>query len=1019
MASSKYTDALPSEHQSSVVREEHIETGFIEKLRSLKYTHRPDIHDRASLEQNFREKFEALNRVSLTDSEFQRLLEEIITPDVFTAARTLRGWTDFTRDDGTPLNYTLVNIRDWCKNTFEVVNQLRINTDYSHHRYDVLLLINGVPVVQIELKTLGISPRRAMEQIVEYKNDPGNGYTKTLLCFLQLFIVSNRSDTWYFANNNARHFAFNADERFLPVYQFAAEDNKKITHIDSFAETFLVKCTLGQMISRYMVLIASEQKLMMMRPYQIYAVKAIVECIHQNCGNGYIWHTTGSGKTLTSFKASTLLKDNPDIEKCVFVVDRKDLDRQTREEFNRFQEGCVEENTNTGALVRRLLSDDYADKVIVTTIQKLGLALDENSTRNKQNKKAGKSTYKEQLEPLRDKRIVFIFDECHRSQFGDNHRAIKEFFPNSQLFGFTGTPIFEQNASYQQIEGQQASFRTTADLFQKQLHAYTITHAIEDANVLRFHVDYYKPESKGAPKPGESLAKKAIVEAILTKHDAATGGRRFNALLATASINEAIEYHALFTSIQAEEQAADPDFQPLNIVCVFSPPAEGNPDVKQIQEDLPQEKADNEVEPEKKKAALKAILADYNTRFRTNHTIGEFDLYYQDVQKRIKDQQWPNADLPHAEKIDITIVVDMLLTGFDSKYLNTLYVDKNLKHHGLIQAFSRTNRVLNGTKPYGNILDFRQQQDAVDAAIALFSGTQTEQAREIWLVDKAPVVIEKLQGAVQKLGDFMQSQGLTCAPQDVPNLKGDDARSAFINHFKEVQRLKTQLDQYTDLTEEHKQAIAEVLPPADHQAFRGAYLETAQRLKNQMAQQGKGGDKPSSEVDQLDFEFVLFASALIDYDYIMGLISRFSQQTPGKQKMSREQLVGLIQSDAKFMNEREDIAAYIATLKAGEGLGETAIREGYTRFKAEKDAAELAVIASRHSLPTAALQTFVDGILQRMIFDGEQLGDLMAPLELGWKARTQAELALMADLHPLLTKRAQGRDISGLSAYEQ
>ena len=300
-----------------------------------------------------------------------------------------------------------------------------------------------MPVVQIELKSLGISPRRAMEQIVDYKNDPGNGYTRTLLCFIQLFIVSNRTDTWYFANNNARHFSFNADERFLPVYQFAAEDNKKITHLDSFAEAFLAKCTLGQMISRYMVLIASEQKLMMMRPYQIYAVKAIVDCIEENCGNGYIWHTTGSGKTLTSFKASTLLKDNPDIDKCLFVVDRKDLDRQTREEFNRFQEGCVEENTHTGALVRRLLSDDYADKVIVTTIQKLGLALDENSKRNKENKKQGKATYKEQLEPLRDKRMVFIFDECHRSQFGENHKAIKEFFPNSQLFGFTGTPIFE------------------------------------------------------------------------------------------------------------------------------------------------------------------------------------------------------------------------------------------------------------------------------------------------------------------------------------------------------------------------------------------------------------------------------------------------------------------------------------------------------------------------------------------------------------------------------------------------
>ena len=374
-------------------QERQLEEHFIEKLRDLKYEYREDICDRATLEQNFREKFESLNRVTLTPSEFSRLLEEIITPDVFTAARTLRERNSFTRDDGTPLNYTLVNIKDWCKNTFEAINQLRINTDNSHHRYDIILLINGVPVVQIELKTLGINPRRAMEQIVDYKNDTGNGYTRTLLCFLQLFIVSNRDSTYYFANNNARHFAFNAEERFLPIYQFADEANKKITHLDDFADTFLVKCTLAQTISRYMVLIASEQKLMMMRPYQIYAVKAIVDCIHQNCGNGYIWHTTGSGKTLTSFKASTLLKDNPDIEKCLFVVDRKDLDRQTREEFNKFQEGCVEENTNTATLVRRLLSDDYADKVIVTTIQKLGLAMDENSKRNKQQKKDGIGAY--------------------------------------------------------------------------------------------------------------------------------------------------------------------------------------------------------------------------------------------------------------------------------------------------------------------------------------------------------------------------------------------------------------------------------------------------------------------------------------------------------------------------------------------------------------------------------------------------------------------------------------------------
>ena len=1020
--------------------ERQLEDHFIEKLRGLKYEYRPDIRDRAALEKNFREKFDGLNHVRLTDAEFARLLDEIITPDVFAAARTVRSINAFTRDDGTPLNYTLVNIKDWCKNTFEVINQLRINTDNSHHRYDVIMLINGVHVVQIELKTLGISPRRAMEQIVEYKNDPGNGYTKTLLCFMQLFIVSNRDRTYYFANNNARHFAFNAEERFLPVYEFADEDNKKITHLDSFAERFLKKCDLGRTISHYMVLVVSEQKLMIMRPYQVYAVQQIVKCIDDDSGNGYIWHTTGSGKTLTSFKASTLLKENDRIHKCVFVVDRKDLDRQTREEFNRFQEGCVEENTNTAALVRRLLSEDYADKVIVTTIQKLGLALDENSKRNKQRKKNDKPTYKELLETLKDKRIVFIFDECHRSQFGENHKAIKAFFPRAQLFGFTGTPIFVKNATSVKIESKpsvedpekvEKTLQTTDDLFQQELHKYTITHAIDDGNVLRFHVDYFKPEGKKPPKSGEPLAKKAVIEAILSKHDAATGGRRFNAILATASINDAIEYFGLFDEMQQQKAETDPDFKPLNIACVFSPPAqlaenpEAKKDIEQLSEDLPQEQEDNKVDPEKKKKALVAILTDYNARYGTNHRISEFDLYYQDVQKRIKDQQWADEDLrkanpkvPH-HKIDITIVVDMLLTGFDSKYLNTLYVDKNLKHHGLIQAFSRTNRVLNGTKPYGNILDFRQQQEAVDAAITLFSGEKTgDQAREIWLVEKAPVVIKKLEAAVQKLGSFMKSQGLDCTPSAVANLKGDAAKAAFINQFKEVQRLKTQLDQYTDLTEENKQTIEQVLPQDSHRGFRGEYLETAKRLREQRDQSSDKTDSTES-LDQLEFEFVLFASAVIDYDYIMGLIARFSAKGPGKSKMTREELIGLISADAKFMNERDEIAEYIGTLKAGEGLSETAIRDGYTRFKAEKNAKELAAIAAKHQLATAALQTFVDGILDRMIFDGEQLSDLMAPLDLGWKARSQAELALMKDLHPLLTKRAGGRDISGLSAYEQ
>jgi type I restriction enzyme, R subunit len=463
----------------------------------------------------------------------------------------------------------------------------------------------------------------------------------------------------------------------------------------------------------------------------------------------------------------------------------------------------------------------------------------------------------------------------------------------------------------------------------------------------------------------------------------------------------------------------------LNIACVFSPPtqllakdknnqSEKNvADIKQLQEDLQQEKADNQEAPEEKKAALMAIIADYNQQYGTNHNIYEFDLYYQDVQQRIKDHKYSNQDYPRKNKIDIVIVVDMLLTGFDSKYLNTLYVDKSLKYHGLIQAFSRTNRVLNDSKPWGNIVDFRYQEDEVDDAIKLFSGKDQGRAKEIWLVDPAPVVVNKLKTAVTELETFMKSQGLNCVPEQVANLKGDKNRAEFITHFKEVQRLKTQLDQYTDLSEDSKESVEQLLPEDTLRAFKGMYLDTAQRLK---AQQNKGGDT-SSTVQQLDFEFVLFASAVIDYDYIMGLIAKSTQGT-SKQKMTRQQLIDLISSTANLMEERDDIIAYINNLQAGKSLSVKAIHEGYQAFKAAKSAKDLADIAEKHGLQALALQAFVDSIMNRMIFDGEQLSDLLAPLELGWKARTQKELALMEDLVPMLNKLAQGREISGLAAYE-
>lgn len=1011
-----------------MTKEFQIEEQLIQQLIELKYTNRPDIKNRKSLEQNFKEKFEALNRVRLSDSEFLRLREEITEPDVFAASKLLRERQYFQREDGTPLHYTLVNIKDWCKNDFEVISQLRMNTESSNQRYDVILLLNGLPVVQIELKKLDISPRKAMQQIVDYKTEPGNGYGNSLMCFMQLFIVSNRTNTFYFANNKNQHFQFNADEQFLPIYKLADEKNNKITHLEPFTQKFLSKCTLGEMISKHMVLVESEQKMLVMRPYQIYAVKAIVDCIRQNRGNGYIWHTTGSGKTLTSFKASTLLKDNPDVEKCLFVVDRKDLDRQTREEFNKFQEGSVEENTNTETLVRRLLSTDYADKVIVTTIQKLGIALDGTH----------KAQYKERLKPLSDKRMVFIFDECHRSQFGENHKAIKEFFPNAQLFGFTGTPIFPENATYYEINGEEKTLKTTESIFQHDLPKYTITHAIDDKNVLRFHIDYFKGEGNVNIKPGEAFAKKAVVDTIMKKHNAATNQRKFNAILATASINDAIEYYSLFKTLQEHETMKNNGYMPLNITCVFSPPAQliakqgdkqsqkNAADVKQLQEDLPQESSEYTIRPgedvEKKKAeikrkknALKEIITDYNTQFGSNHRITEFDLYYQDVQRRIKDQKFSNKDYPHKNKIDIIIVVDMLLTGFDSKYLNTLYVDKNLKYHGLIQAFSRTNRVLNDTKPYGNILDFRSQQDAVNRAITLFSGEEGGKAAEIWMVDPAPVVIEDYKEAVKKLGEFMQEHNLVNEPQEVYNLRGDAAKIAFVKNFKEVQRLKTQLDQYTDLDKEQKETIEAALPKDRYQEFKSSYLETAKEFKKR---QEKEGDNAPEDIQQLDFEFVLFASAVIDYDYIMSLIADSTQQKPSKQKMTKAQVISLLKSNSNLMDEEEDLTDYINQVDWGKGQTADELKQNFETFKVEKYDKELAIIANDHGLQTKDVKTFVEQIMSRMIFDGEKLTDLMEPLELGWKQRSKAETALMNDLVPQLKKLAQGREISGLAAYE-
>lgn len=992
-------------------KESQIEQHFIRHLEGLGYVYRKDIKDRASLEANFRNKFEALNNVRLTDGEFERLMGNIVSSDVYKASKTLRDKVEVIHDDGTTRFYPLVNLQNWCKNDYEVINQLRINTHSSYHRYDVIILVNGLPLVQVELKAHGVSPRVAIKQIVDYKNDRANGYEHTLLAFMQLFIVSNEADTFYFANNPRKALTFDEKEQFLPVCRWADEQNKKVANLHEFAREVLRKCTLGELISRYMVLVETERKLIIMRPYQIYAVKKMVECIKNNSGNGYIWHTTGSGKTLTSFKAATLLKDNSNIAKCLFVVDRKDLDKQTREEFNKFQKDCVEENTNTGELVRRMLSDEYKDKIIVTTIQKLGLALDKKNQR---------------LDKLRERfagqRVVFIFDECHRSQFGEYHRAIRDFFPRAQLFGFTGTPIFAENATRTKIEGREASALTTEDIFQKPLHTYAITHAIEDKSVLPFDVSFFRLQREGSVDMGHvsrEEERKIIVEKILEVHDKVSDNRRFNALFATASINDAIAYCKIFDEIQLEREEADSNYKPLRIACLFSPPAEGNRDIMQIQEELDQERQDNQVDPLGKKEALRRIIGIYRKTYGGNFCIEEFDRYNSDVQQRIKRQG--REDVPREQKIDITIVVDMLLTGFDSKYLNTLYVDKGLQYHGLIQAFSRTNRVLNDRKPFGKILDFRAQSaDALNTAVKLFSGERdkSKDAAKIWLVEPVEKKVEQLEEAVGDFCNVMLSRGLKPVPEEVPNLKGDAARAELVERFKAVQRLMLQCNQYVDIPPELQARINAIMPPDTYQAFRTAYLELGREMRQKRAAESPDdGSEPTDVMQDIDFELVLFASAIIDYDYIISLIARMvNEAEPERREVTREEIVALLRSHSNLPEDREDILEFVCHPEVINGRTADEISDEFRRFREAKWHRLVHQMAHRHGVDQEGLSEFIESTLDVMRYDDSHLSDLFTDEGLGWRDRVTKKNALRADLVSLIRFRAAGQAIDNLPA---
>ncbi|WP_304954251.1 type I restriction endonuclease subunit R, partial [uncultured Alistipes sp.] len=646
-----------------------LENGLIKTLIDNSYE-RVVIKEEENLKANFKAQLEKHNQKELqlhgrqqfTDKEFEKILIYLEGGTRFEKAKKLRDLYPLETDGGERIWVEFLNQKKWCQNEFQVANQITVE-GRKQCRYDVTILINGLPLVQVELKKRGVELKQAYNQIQRYHKTSFHG----LFDYIQLFVISNGVNTRYFANNPNSGYKF--------TFNWTDGENRPFNDLNMFANFFFDKCTLGKIISKYVVLHEGDKCLMVLRPYQFYAVEKIIDRVENTNKNGYVWHTTGAGKTLTSFKAAQLASEIEGIDKVMFVVDRHDLDTQTQSEYEAFEPGAVDNTDNTRELIERLSGDS---KIIITTIQKLNCAVT-------------KDYYNKHLQEVRNKKVVMIFDECHRSHFGDCHKNIVHFFSNLQIFGFTGTPIFVENARQE---------HTTAEVFGDCLHKYLIKDAIADENVLGFLVEYYQ----GSTMTGcESEARmREIAQFILNNYDKSTFGGEYNALFAIQSVPMLLRYYKIFKELNPK----------IRIGAIFTYAANASQDDEQT--GLNQGFANTKVDADE----LQAIMDDYNSMFGTAFTTDNFSAYYDDVNERMKKRK---KDM---QPLDLLLVVGMFLTGFDAKKLNTLYVDKNLEYHGLLQAFSRTNRVLNEKKRFGKIVCFRNLKDQVDAAIKLFSNNE-------------------------------------------------------------------------------------------------------------------------------------------------------------------------------------------------------------------------------------------------------------------------------------------------------
>ncbi|WP_337480237.1 type I restriction endonuclease subunit R, partial [Prevotella sp.] len=838
-----------------------LENGLIDTLQKMNYEY-VHIEEEKNLSANFKKqlekhnkkKLEEFGRTEFTESEFEKILIYLEGGTRFEKAKKLRDLFPLELENGERLWVEFLNRTHWCQNEFQVSNQITVE-GRKKCRYDVTILINGLPLVQIELKRRGVELKQAYNQIQRYHKTSFHG----LFDYIQLFVISNGVNTRYFANNPNSGYKF--------TFNWTDAANVPFNDLEKFATVFFDKCTLGKIIGKYIVLHEGDKCLMVLRPYQFYAVEKILDRVENSNDNGYIWHTTGAGKTLTSFKAAQLVSELDDVDKVMFVVDRHDLDTQTQAEYEAFEPGAVDSTDNTDELVKRLHSNS---KIIITTIQKLNAAV-------------SKQWYSSSIEEIRHSRIVMIFDECHRSHFGECHKNIVKFFDNTQMFGFTGTPIFVENA----VDGH-----TTKEIFGNCLHKYLIKDAIADENVLGFLVEYYHGNEDVDNADQDRMTE--IAKFILNNFNKSTFDGEFDALFAVQSVPMLIRYYKIFKSLNPK----------IRIGAVFTYAANSSQDDEQTGMNTGGFASDSTGDADE----LQAIMDDYNDMYGTSFTTENFRAYYDDINLRMKKKK---ADM---KPLDLCLVVGMFLTGFDSKKLNTLYVDKNMEYHGLLQAFSRTNRVLNEKKRFGKVVCFRDLKSKVDESIKLFSNSNN-------LEDIVRKPFNEVKRDYQELTkDFLKHYP---EPHFVDYLQSENDKKLFILAFRDIIKKHAEIQIYNEF---EKEANDLGMTEQQFMDFRSKYLDIYDTFAAKPTEQPSGhkvqddesgmvaepdpSENDTTGLGDIDFCLELLHSDIINVAYILELIADLNPYSEDYTE-KRQHIIDTMIKDAELRSKAKLIDGFI------------------------------------------------------------------------------------------------------------